>query len=99
MNALHIEHYFLVGKAFTILQSIGNQGLVEAQKKKRKKKEKEKLGPMSPQPLRLAAGEHKWTRCMKQLFHVRRIMSLDYRKTIVLWVHWLRWKTREEIDR
>jgi hypothetical protein len=38
MKALHIEHYFLVGKAFTILQSIGNQGLVEAQKKKKKKK-------------------------------------------------------------
>lgn len=36
MKALHIEHYFLVGKAFTILQSIGNQGLVEAQKKKKK---------------------------------------------------------------
>jgi hypothetical protein len=39
---------------------------------------------MSPSNLsRLVAGEHKWTRCMEQLFHVRSIISLDYWKTIV----------------
>jgi hypothetical protein len=40
MKALHIEHYFLVGKAFTILQSIGNQGLVWWRPRKRKRKRK-----------------------------------------------------------